>query len=80
MNEKIKKNYQNNIIQARIVSIMKGLNGKSVQHQWLISEVSKQIDLFSAQPYEIKENIEKIIEKNIIKRDEKDKSCYQYIS
>ena len=78
--EKEVKKYQDNIIQSTIVRIMKGLNGKNVQHQWLINEVSKQILLFIAQPHQIKENIEKIIEKNIIKRDENDKSCYQYIA
>ena len=74
------KRYQDNIIQSTIVRIMKGNNGKKVQHVWLINEVSKQIILFNAQPQQIKENIEKIIEKNIIKRDEKESSCYVYIS
>ena len=59
---------------------MKSQNGKKVSHIWLIDEVSKQVTYFNAQPQQIKENIEKIIERNIIKRDEKDSSCYQYIA
>ena len=59
---------------------MKSQNGKKVQHVWLINEVSKQISLFTAQPQQIKENIEKIIEKNIIVRDEENPSYYKYIA
>ena len=78
--KRINQRYQDNIIQSKIAAIMKSQNGKKVQHSWLISEVSKRIDLFTAQPSQIKDNIEKLIEKGIIKRDEKDRSCYQYIS
>ena len=74
------KRYQDNIIQSTIARIMKGNNGKKVQHVWLINEVSKQILLFNAQPQQIKENIEKLIEKGIIKRDEEESSCYIYIA
>ena len=74
------RKYNNNIIQATIARIMKSQNGKKVQHIWLINEVSKQISLFTAQPQQIKENIEKIIEKNIIVRDDKDPSYYKYIA
>ena len=78
--EKIIKKYQDNILQSTITRIMKSQNGKKVSHIWLIDEVSKLVTYFNAQPQQIKENIEKIIEKNIIKRDEKDSSCYQYIA
>ena len=78
--EKIIKKYQDNILQSTITRIMKSQNGKKVPHIWLIDEVSKQVTYFNAQPQQIKENIEKIIERNIIKRDEKDSSCYQYIA
>lgn len=76
----ILKKYQDNILQATLTRIMKSRNGQKTTHIWLISEASKQIDLFKAQPHQIKENIEKLIEKNIIKREEKDKSCYEYIA
>ena len=74
------KKYQDNIIQATTTRIMKGLNGKQVQHSWLINEISNQIILFNAQPQQIKDNIEKLMEKNIIKRGEKDKIYYEYIA
>ena len=74
------RKYNNNIIQAAIARIMKSQNGKKVQHVWLINEVSKQISLFTAQPQQIKDNIEKIIEKNIIMRDEENPSYYKYIA
>ena len=79
-NEKIIKNYQNNILKSTITRIMKSKNGKKISHIWLIEETSKQIDLFKAQPQQIKENIEKLIELDIIKRDDKDRTCYEYIS
>ena len=72
--------YQNNIMQATITRIMKSQNGKKVQHTWLINEVSNQIEYFNAQPHQIKENIEKLIEKDIIKRDEKEIYCYEYLA
>ena len=49
-------------------------------HNWLVSEAIKQIDRLKAQPQQIKENIEKLIEKNCIKRDEKNKGCYEYVA
>ena len=72
--------YQNNIIQATTTRIMKSQYGKKVQHTWLINEVSNQIEDFNAQPHQIKENIEKLIEKNVIKRDEKESNCYVYLA
>ena len=80
IDELIIKRYQDNIIQSAITKIMKANNGKKVQHVWLLNEVSKQIILFNAQIQQIKENIEKLIEKVIIKRDEKEGSCYLYIA
>ena len=74
------KRYQDNILQATLTRIMKSRYKQKATHTWLISEASKQIDLFKAQPQQIKENIEKLIEKNIIKRSIKDRSCYEYIA
>ena len=59
---------------------MKSRIGQKNTHMWLVNETFKQIELFKAQPQQIKENIEKLIEKNIIKRDEKDRTCYDYIA
>jgi hypothetical protein len=80
-NEKlIIQRMHDNIIQATLTRIMKSQHGKKVQHSWLVNEVSEQITEFKAQPHQIKLNIEKIIEKNVIKRDEDDGSCYMYIA
>ena len=59
---------------------MKSRIGQTTTHVWLINEASKQIDLFKAQPQQIKENIEKLIEKSIIKRSDKNRTCYEYIA
>ena len=76
----ITKRYQDNILQATLTRIMKSRIGQTTTHVWLINEASKQIDLFKAQPQQIKENIEKLIEKSIIRRSEKDRTCYEYIA
>ena len=76
----ITKKYQDNILQATLTRIMKSRIGQNTSHVWLINEASKQIDLFKAQPQQIKENIEKLIEKNIIKRTDNNKSLYDYIA
>ena len=76
----IKRRYEENILQSTLTRIMKSRIGVKTTHVWLISESSRQIDLFKAQPQQIKENIEKLIEKGIIKRSEKDRHCYEYIA
>ena len=60
------KRYQDKIIQLTILRIMKNRYEKTTK-EWLVEETAKEIDLFKAQPQEIKENIEKLIEKNFIK-------------
>ena len=74
---KIIKRYQENILQATLTRIMKSRIGQGTTHVWLVNETSKQTDLFRAQPQQIKENIEKLIEKNIIKRKG---GSYEYIA
>ena len=76
----ITKRYQDNILQATLTRIMKSRIGQETTHVWLVGETSKQIDLFKAQPQQIKENIEKLIEKNVIKRSDKNRTCYDYIA
>ena len=78
--EIVQKKYKDNIIQATITRIMKSRIGQVTTHDWLVSETSKQISLFVAQPPTIKISIEKLIEKNIIKRNAKRTNCYDYIS
>jgi len=74
------KNYQNVIVDSNITRIMKGRIGQKTTHLFLIHEVAKQIELFQAQPGLIKERIEALIDKEILKRDETDRTCYNYIS
>ena len=76
----ITKRYRVNLLQVTLKRIMKSRIGQTTTHVWLLNEDSKQIYLFKAQPQQIKENIEKLIEKNIIKRTDKNKSCYDYIT
>ena len=76
----ITKKYQDNILQATLTRIMKSKIGQVTTHVWLVNETAKQTELFKAQPQQIKENIEKLIEKNIIKRSDKDRTCYDYIA
>jgi hypothetical protein len=59
---------------------MKGRIGQKTSHNFLIGEVAKQIELFQAQPPQIKERIETLIEKTIIKRSEGDITSYEYVA
>ena len=77
---KIIKRYQDNILQATLTRIMKSRIGQETTHVWLVGETAKQVDLFKAQPSQIKENIEKLIEKNVIKRSDTNRTCYDYIA
>lgn len=63
-----------------VTRIMKGRIGKKTDHAFLVHETFKQIELFQAQPSMIKERIESLIEKNILKRSDKDSNIYEYIS
>ena len=74
------KRYRDYLIQSNLTRIMKSRIGQVTTHNWLVSETAKQIDRFKAQPQQIKDNIEKLIEKNYIKRDEKNKGCYEYVA
>jgi DNA-binding MarR family transcriptional regulator len=74
------KRYRDYLIQSNLTRIMKSRIGQVTTHNWLVSETAKQIDRFKAQPQQIKDNIEKLIEKNYIKRDEKNKGYYEYVA
>ena len=56
---------------------MKSRIGIETTHLWLANETAKQIDLFNAQPEDIKLNIEKLIGRFIIKRSDKNRACYE---
>ena len=70
---------QDILIKETLERIMKSRIGKTTKHFWLINAVSKQIDYFRAQPKQIKDNIEKLIEENKIRRGQV-KTCYEYIA
>jgi len=72
--------YRNIIIDATVTRIMKGRINQKTTHAFLVAEVAKQIEMFQAQPPQIKERIEALIEKQIIKRKDGDKSCYEYVA
>jgi hypothetical protein len=59
---------------------MKGRIGQKTTHTQLVTEVAKQIDLFQAQPPLIKERIECLIDKQIVKRSDKDRNFYEYVA
>ena len=70
------KRRQDWILQATLTRILKSRIGQPTTHVLLVNECLKQIDLFKAQPLQIKENIEKLIEKNVINRNG---FSYEYI-
>ena len=76
---KINKLYRDDILESTITRIMKSRIGEIITHDWIINKILEEIDLFKAQPEEIKESIEKLIKKNIIKRFDEDENCYQFI-
>ena len=82
-NEKDKdmiQKYQNNIVDAYVTRIMKGRINQKTTHLELVNETAKQIELFQAQPIQIKSRIEALIEKEILKRKEGFYDQYEYIS
>ena len=74
------KRYRDSLIQANLIRIMKSRIGQVTSHNWLVGETVKQIDKLKVQPQMVKDNVEKLIEKNYIKRDEKNKGCYEYVA
>ncbi|CAI2383746.1 unnamed protein product [Moneuplotes crassus] len=65
------------VLDAMIVRIMKARKKES--HTELITEVIKQIFLFKPQPQMIKQSIERLIEKEYLKRSKDDLQIYIYI-
>ena len=74
------KKYQDILLQMTLTRIMKSRIGVKTTHVWLVGEAAKQTELFKAQPQQIKEAIEKLIEKQIMKRSDKDRTCYEYVA
>ena len=72
---------RDNIIQAALTRILKSRIGQDTTLDWLINETTKQIILFQPLPFQIEENIEKLIWKNVIEKYEGKGNivCYKYI-
>jgi cullin 4 len=65
------------LIDAVVVRIMKAR--KTILHQQLIPQVLEQIKV-PAQPADIKQRIESLIEREYMERDEKDRTRYNYLA
>jgi hypothetical protein len=59
---------------------MKTNKDSAVRHQDLVSKVMEIIQLFKAQPAQIKARIEDLINKQYLRRDEKERTKYWYIA
>ena len=66
------------ILQAYIVRIMKAR--KQFKHNDLIAEVVKQIINFKVDLKQVKKNIESLIEREYLKRDDDDSTLYTYLA
>ncbi|OMJ79173.1 hypothetical protein SteCoe_20874 [Stentor coeruleus] len=75
--EKAVENERKYILDSVIVRISKGR--KQIKHQELITEVIRQVTHFKPQPPMIKGQIESLIQREFLARDEKDKTLYIYL-
>ena len=75
--DKAIENDRKYILDSVIVRIAKGR--KQIKHQELITEVIRQVDHFRPQPPMIKGQIESLIQREFLARDEKDKTLYIYL-
>ena len=65
------------VLDSVIVRIMK--SRKTLRHQELITEAMRQVTHFKPQPPMIKGQIESLIQREFLKRDEEDRNIYIYI-
>ena len=68
------------VIDGAIVKVMKTNKDTAVKHSDLVNKVAEMIALFKAQPPQIKTRIEDLINKQYMRRDEKDRAKYWYIA
>jgi len=66
-----------NILDSVIVRIAKAR--RVIKHQELITEVIRQVNLFRPQPPMIKAQIESLIQREFLARDQNDRTTYNYI-
>eukprot|EP00045_Choanoeca_perplexa_P015580 m.197898 g.197898 ORF g.197898 m.197898 type:complete len:736 (+) comp17031_c0_seq3:1440-3647(+) len=66
-------------IEAAVVRVMKAR--KTLSHTHLVIEVTKVLAArFKPNPVHIKKRIESLIDRDYLKRDEKDRTCYHYVA
>jgi cullin 3 len=65
-------------LEAVVVRIMKAR--RSLSHNDLVSEVIKQVHLFTPSPMDIKGRIESLIDREYIERDSTDRKMYTYLT
>ena len=75
--EKAIENERRYILNSVIVRIAKGR--KQIKHQELTTEIIRQVTHFKPQPPMIKSQIESLIQREFLARDEKDKDLYIYL-
>lgn len=68
------------VIDGAIVKIMKTNKDSTVRHQDLVGKVMEMISLFKAQPAQIKMRVEDLINKQYMRRDDKDRTKYWYVA
>eukprot|EP00743_Colponemidia_sp_Colp-15_P002736 GILK01002963.1.p1 GENE.GILK01002963.1~~GILK01002963.1.p1 ORF type:complete len:756 (-),score=135.64 GILK01002963.1:180-2396(-) len=65
------------VLDAAIVRIMK--SRKTLKHNELVEEVFRQMTMFRPQPIMIKSRIESLIEREYLKRDDRERNVYIYL-
>lgn len=75
--DKALENERKFILDSVIVRIAKGR--KTIKHPELMSEVMRQVTHFRPQPPMVKAQIESLIQREFLKRDDTDKSLYIYL-
>ena len=77
VDDKAVEQERKNVVDCVIVRIAK--SRRTIKHQELLTEVMRQVTHFKPQPTIIKEQIESLIQREYLKRDENDRTLYIYI-
>ena len=67
------------ILQSTITRILKNNNKKSINYETLYNKIIKKIYRFEQSKEQINENLEKLIERQIIGKEENNSNNYFYI-
>ena len=77
IDDKAIENERKFVVDSVIVRIAKGR--KTIRHNDLMTEVLRQVVMFKPQVQLIKAQIESLIQREFLKRDDDDKSLYIYL-